>query len=217
MIRRSSGRDCWSRMRARTSESAISTSRRGWRRWNGKRPCSPARRRQVTFGPRSSPAPLMRAPPPPRCTGRRASTSSSIRISWQGTRSRPAAASGARSRRQSRPPTSGRGRRRWCCLRTPDGEGGARARARSGAGDPQKRGGMGARGRNRRHRRSRRRCGRTGGRGHGRAWSRGGSRPRSLPAWRRCGAFLEASGDLVRTGPTGTNVLDLVVALKMER
>ncbi len=31
------------------------------------------------------------------------------------------------------------------------------------------------------------------------------------------GAFLEASGDLVRTGPTGTNVLDLVVALKMER
>ena len=31
------------------------------------------------------------------------------------------------------------------------------------------------------------------------------------------GAFLEASGDLVHTGPTGTNVLDLVVALKVER
>ena len=31
------------------------------------------------------------------------------------------------------------------------------------------------------------------------------------------GTFLDASGDLVRTGPTGTNVLDLVVALKMER
>ena len=31
------------------------------------------------------------------------------------------------------------------------------------------------------------------------------------------GAFLEASGDLVRTGPTGTNVLDLIVALKVER
>ncbi len=28
------------------------------------------------------------------------------------------------------------------------------------------------------------------------------------------GAFLEASGDLVHTGPTGTNVMDLVVALK---
>lgn len=28
------------------------------------------------------------------------------------------------------------------------------------------------------------------------------------------GTFLDASGDLVRTGPTGTNVLDLVVALK---
>ena len=28
------------------------------------------------------------------------------------------------------------------------------------------------------------------------------------------GTFLEASGDLVRTGPTGTNVMDLVVALK---
>ena len=29
------------------------------------------------------------------------------------------------------------------------------------------------------------------------------------------GTFLEASGDLVHTGPTGTNVLDLVVALKL--
>ncbi|HFC54177.1 MAG TPA: DUF4147 domain-containing protein [Gammaproteobacteria bacterium] len=28
------------------------------------------------------------------------------------------------------------------------------------------------------------------------------------------GSFLEASGDLVRTGPTGTNVMDLVMALK---
>ena len=31
------------------------------------------------------------------------------------------------------------------------------------------------------------------------------------------GTFLEASGDLVQTGPTGTNVLDLVVALQVER
>ena len=31
------------------------------------------------------------------------------------------------------------------------------------------------------------------------------------------GAFLAASGDLVYTGPTGTNVMDLVVALKVER
>ena len=31
------------------------------------------------------------------------------------------------------------------------------------------------------------------------------------------GTFLDASGDLVRTGPTGTNVLDLVVALKVVR
>ena len=29
------------------------------------------------------------------------------------------------------------------------------------------------------------------------------------------GTFLEASGDLVHTGPTGTNVMDLVVALKV--
>jgi glycerate 2-kinase len=28
------------------------------------------------------------------------------------------------------------------------------------------------------------------------------------------GAFLEASGDLVYTGPTGTNVMDLIIALK---
>ncbi len=30
------------------------------------------------------------------------------------------------------------------------------------------------------------------------------------------GAFLEASGDLIETGPTGTNVTDLVIALKHE-
>ena len=30
------------------------------------------------------------------------------------------------------------------------------------------------------------------------------------------GTFLEASGDLVHTGPTGTNVMDLVVAMKVE-
>ena len=30
------------------------------------------------------------------------------------------------------------------------------------------------------------------------------------------GTFLEASGDLVRTGPTGTNVMDLVIAMKAE-
>ena len=30
------------------------------------------------------------------------------------------------------------------------------------------------------------------------------------------GAFLEASGDLVHTGPTGTNVMDLIVAMKLE-
>ena len=30
------------------------------------------------------------------------------------------------------------------------------------------------------------------------------------------GAFLEASGDLVYTGPTGTNVMDLVIALKAQ-
>ena len=29
------------------------------------------------------------------------------------------------------------------------------------------------------------------------------------------GTFLEASGDLVRTGPTGTNVMDLVIAMKV--
>ncbi|MBU2477992.1 MAG: MOFRL family protein, partial [Gammaproteobacteria bacterium] len=28
------------------------------------------------------------------------------------------------------------------------------------------------------------------------------------------GAFLEACGDLLETGPTGTNVTDLVIALK---
>ena len=28
------------------------------------------------------------------------------------------------------------------------------------------------------------------------------------------GAFLEASGDLVYTGPTGTNVMDMIIALK---
>lgn len=30
------------------------------------------------------------------------------------------------------------------------------------------------------------------------------------------GTFLDASGDLVHTGPTGTNVMDLIVALKLE-
>jgi len=30
------------------------------------------------------------------------------------------------------------------------------------------------------------------------------------------GTFLEASGDLVHTGPTGTNVMDLVLAWKGE-
>ena len=30
----------------------------------------------------------------------------------------------------------------------------------------------------------------------------------------RDGAFLEASGDLISTGPTGTNVRDLVIAWK---
>ena len=28
------------------------------------------------------------------------------------------------------------------------------------------------------------------------------------------GAFLEASGDLIHTGPTGTNVMDLVIGYK---
>ena len=28
------------------------------------------------------------------------------------------------------------------------------------------------------------------------------------------GSFLEASGDLIQTGPTGTNVMDLVIAWK---
>ncbi|HLD13360.1 MAG TPA: MOFRL family protein, partial [Burkholderiales bacterium] len=30
------------------------------------------------------------------------------------------------------------------------------------------------------------------------------------------GTFLEASGDLVHTGPTGTNVMDLMLGLKIE-
>jgi len=30
------------------------------------------------------------------------------------------------------------------------------------------------------------------------------------------GTFLQASGDLIRTGPTGTNVMDLILGLKME-
>ncbi|HKH19318.1 MAG TPA: MOFRL family protein, partial [Gammaproteobacteria bacterium] len=29
------------------------------------------------------------------------------------------------------------------------------------------------------------------------------------------GTFLEASGDLIRTGPSGTNVMDLVIGLKL--
>jgi hydroxypyruvate reductase len=28
------------------------------------------------------------------------------------------------------------------------------------------------------------------------------------------GRFLEASGDLIRTGPTGTNVMDIVIGLR---
>jgi hydroxypyruvate reductase len=28
------------------------------------------------------------------------------------------------------------------------------------------------------------------------------------------GRFLEASGDLIQTGPTGTNVIDLVIGIK---
>ena len=35
-------------------------------------------------------------------------------------------------------------------------------------------------------------------------------------AWADAGTFLEASGDLVHTGPTGTNVMDLVLAWKAE-
>ena len=31
------------------------------------------------------------------------------------------------------------------------------------------------------------------------------------------GTFLESSGDLVHTGPTGTNVMDLVVAISVDR
>jgi hydroxypyruvate reductase len=30
------------------------------------------------------------------------------------------------------------------------------------------------------------------------------------------GSFLEASGDLIRTGPTGTNVMDLMLGLKVK-
>ena len=29
------------------------------------------------------------------------------------------------------------------------------------------------------------------------------------------GSFLEKSGDLIRTGPTGTNVMDMVIGMKM--
>ena len=29
------------------------------------------------------------------------------------------------------------------------------------------------------------------------------------------GSFLEASGDLIQTGPTGTNVMDLVLGLRL--
>ena len=30
------------------------------------------------------------------------------------------------------------------------------------------------------------------------------------------GNFLEASGDLINTGPTGTNVMDLMIGLKLD-
>ncbi|MGH8274602.1 MAG: DUF4147 domain-containing protein [Gammaproteobacteria bacterium] len=41
-----------------------------------------------------------------------------------------------------------------------------------------------------------------------------GCNPRHVLAAADTGPFLEAAGDLVRTGPTGTNVNDLVIALK---
>lgn len=46
--------------------------------------------------------------------------------------------------------------------------------------------------------------------------ARGGGRPAALEALRHAdaGGFLAASGDLLVTGPTGTNVMDLVIGLK---
>ena len=46
--------------------------------------------------------------------------------------------------------------------------------------------------------------------------SRGGGRQAALDALRHAdaGSFLEASGDLLLTGPTGTNVMDMVIGLK---
>ncbi len=41
-----------------------------------------------------------------------------------------------------------------------------------------------------------------------------GHDPRARLAAADAGTFLEASGDLLRTGPTGTNVMDLVIALR---
>ena len=38
--------------------------------------------------------------------------------------------------------------------------------------------------------------------------------PMHCLATANAGAFLHASGDLIRTGPTGTNVMDLVIGLK---
>lgn len=40
---------------------------------------------------------------------------------------------------------------------------------------------------------------------------------RSALARADAGTFLEASGDLIRTGPTGTNVMDLALGLRMNR
>ena len=46
--------------------------------------------------------------------------------------------------------------------------------------------------------------------------SRGGGRQAALDALQRAdaGSFLDASGDLLVTGPTGTNVMDMVIGLK---
>jgi hydroxypyruvate reductase len=43
----------------------------------------------------------------------------------------------------------------------------------------------------------------------------GGGSPEEALRRFDAGTFLEASGDLIRTGPTGTNVMDLVIGLKL--
>lgn len=43
-----------------------------------------------------------------------------------------------------------------------------------------------------------------------------GHDPRAALAAADAGRFLEASGDLIHTGPTGTNVMDLVLALRVD-